>query len=296
MKSRMVLNLILALLVVVLGLLALYEPGKAPPEAPPQLTTLPRSEAQTLRVVQANGTTVELRRIEDDWRLQAPIEAPANAFRVNGMLDLLQARTFNRFAADADALARYGLAEPRARLTINDQLTIAFGETAPLDQRRYVQVDGDIALIADTHFYKLLGDVGAFASPRLLPEGAQVIRLELPDLSVSRDDQGRWQVQPPAPGASADSPAMLTDAWERARAMEVTRLTGEAAGTPLRVELAGVAEPLVFFKDERDGDVVLLRPDLQLVYQLAPATAAELLTLPEPPVSPAVESAEPAGG
>lgn len=293
MKSRTLLNVVLLLLIAVLSLLAFYEPGKEAPTPQPLLTPLARAEAEHFRLERPGAPVVVLTRVGESWRLQEPVDAPANDYRVNGMLDLLGTPTFNRFRADRDDLARYGLADPRAILTVNGALTVAFGETTPLDQRRYVRVGDDIALIADTHYYKLLGDPGAFASPRLLPEGAELTRLDLPDLSVSRDAQGRWQVEPAPAVDSADRPAMLTDAWERARAIEVTLLEGAADGAPVTVQLAGAETAIVFLKGEVDGDPVLIRPDLQLVYHLAPATAGELFSLPEPPEAP--PAPDPAG-
>ncbi len=280
MSSRTLINLLLLLTVGVLAAVAIYEPGteEAPPAA--RLTALTAGEVRQLRIERQEGETVLLQRHDGGWSLTAPIAAPAREYRVDAVARVVEAESLNRFEARAGELASYGLEPPGATLTVNDAITLAFGTTSPLDQRRYVQVGDTVHLIEDTHYYRLIGRYATFLSSRLLPEGASLTALQLPNLTV-RAEQGRWVAEPPPEGYSADAATALLDGWRYASAIEVKPYDGRG-GEEVRLTLAGESEPVRFLVTARAPDLVLARPDLRVQYHLAAASAAELLSLPAP--------------
>ena len=88
MKSRLMLNLALLAVIVVLGAVAYFKPGKQAPESKPLLTL----DANALsRVTLQNKETLVFEKADGLWRLTAPFAAPVNQVRVSQLLDVAKA-------------------------------------------------------------------------------------------------------------------------------------------------------------------------------------------------------------
>ncbi len=282
MKSRTLLNLVLLALVAALVLLAIYEPGKEPPPEPKRLTGVAPDSVEAIRIERPGAPAIELQRQDGQWRLTTPVAVAANSFRVRSVLELLEAKASDGFPADEAGLERYGLAEPRVQVTFDGATTVSFGETAPLDRRRYVRLGDTIFLIGDNHFWQVAGDAGTFIDPQLLPADAAITRLALPDFTVERGEDG-WRLIPEPADYSADAVAALVENWRHARALQLhLQEPPSAESARIEVGLEGQGDPLVFLLDEAGGEALFVRPDLGVAYQLPAATAEGLLQLPSP--------------
>jgi hypothetical protein len=279
MGKRTLLNLVLLLVVGGLGLLAAYKPGKEAPPAAEPLTPLSPAQIDRVRIERPGQPAVVLARADGRWQMREPLAAPANEMRLDSLLRLAEAKVLGRFPAPAE-LAGYGLAEPAVTVTLNDGPAIAFGNTTPVDQRRYVLRDGAIHLIADTTFYFVSGDWGGFVDPRPVPADLPLTAIEVPGLSVTRGEGG-WQAVPAPEGLSADAVVEFVDSWKHARAFEVTAWQGDAQGEPVTLR-SERGEPIHFTLTAREP-LELVRTDLGLAYHLPGSQAATLLQLPRPP-------------
>ncbi len=278
MNSRTLLNLGLLVLVGILVALAIWEPGKEAPPGPKPLTELNPAEVDRVRIERAGQAAVAAERNEDgSWRLTEPRPLPANDYRFDSLVSVAKAPDQGGFPV-RDELDAFGLAEPRVRLQLND-LTLDFGNTTPVDQRRYVRVGDTVHLIGDTHYYHLIGGIGTFASRRLLPEDGALTAISLPKLELHQQ-KGKWSVAPEAAEASADDIAKLVDNWRHARAIEVKSWDEPAPqGETIRIHLAGTTAPVQFVIASREPQTVLVRPDWQLAYHLPDSVTEELLSL-----------------
>ncbi|QKT04198.1 DUF4340 domain-containing protein [Ectothiorhodospiraceae bacterium 2226] len=304
-NPRIGLNLALTLLLAGLVALALWRPGQ-PPERTERLTAL-QPEAVTRIVVERQGRRVTLERNApgaESWRL-VERDVEANAFLVERILNLARATSYVHFVPDDRE--PYGLDEAQLRLHLDD-VTLTFGDTEPLSQARYVDNGGTVHLIEDMVSPLLGGGPAAFASQRLLPRGAELASLELPELTLKRN-AGDWLSDPPA--ASQDQIQTLLDAWRHASAygVQAHAETAEVADAPRadaeadHLETEQRAEPgtvrlqltdgrrLTFRVLAREPDLVLLRVGHGLAYQIPAASADKLLRLPPPPAEPAPDSA-----
>jgi len=142
-------NLVLAGLAVVLLALELW-PGAGPARHP--LTGLDTERINAVRIERDDRLQLALRRHDDGWRMTHPTDSAARPRRVAQLLGVARAQIVHDLG-DAD-LARYGLESPKAVLRL-DALTIAFGDTDPTRQGRYVAIDGAVRVIDDV-YYKLL--------------------------------------------------------------------------------------------------------------------------------------------
>lgn len=281
MSKRNALNLGLLAVVAVLGLIVWLQPGHKPPAAPPTLTALKPSEVHTIRIERQQGKTIELAKVDDQWRMKAPIDARANDWRVQSLLRVTQNHSLGANPVKGLDLAQYGLDKPAARLFL-DKLEIDFGTTTPLGNRRYVRIGNTIHLIDDVAYYHLLGSYTGFVSYRLLPDPAKIERVALPGLTLVMRN-GDWRPQPRPVHYSADALTQLVDAWRYASALSVEPYTpakGKSTDTgEIRIQLAQRQKPLVFRIVARKPDLILARPDLGIEYHLPKDQAKALLTL-----------------
>ena len=81
MHSRNALNRGRFAAVTVLGLVAWLQPGHKPPAAPPTLTAIKPHDVHTIRIERRQGKTIELAKVDGQWRMRAPIDARVNDWR-----------------------------------------------------------------------------------------------------------------------------------------------------------------------------------------------------------------------
>lgn len=282
MPSRWILNLVLLAVVGVLAALVIIDPGRDGPPAPPSISVQDPAGVSRVSVRRADGPAIELERREGDrWFLTAPLELPANAFKVRTLLEVATSPGHAQVEEAAADPARFGLAEPRVRLML-DQREYAFGDTQPLSGRRYVRVEGAVYLIDDDAWHVVEGSAAGLVDPSLLPRGAEPVGLALPGLTIRRADAG-WAADPERADLGADDFESLVAAWRDAQALMVTDYDPEAGGEQaVRVWTAGTEAPYIFELRKRDYETVFGRPDLGVEYHLSPVAASRLLA-PDPP-------------
>lgn len=287
MKRKHV-NLLLALLL--LGLAAALYFGSQEQEPPAPLTALAPAEIERVRIEHADAPAIVLEKEGGEWRLSEPVQARSDGFEVNSLLALAEADTHKRFAAAEVDPASLGLSPPKYTVILNDT-PIAFGDTEPLQHQRYVQIGEEIALIDDLGSAAFDEDFSDLVAKTVLPQGAELVRLELPGLTLLRENGG-WRSEPPDDGASAERIEATVEAWQRARAMWNAAETEEAPqGEPVRL-LTEDGETVDLVVIAREPQLIVSRPDYGVRYHLSKDLAGELLQLP--PADEAPQSDPPA--
>lgn len=291
MTTRGILNLLLLLGVAALGLVVIYQPGIKPPPPPVKLTTLQPDQITSIRIDHVGRPAIIMEKQAGHWRITAPRPLPGDDGRINSLLRLVQETSQARLPAKPADLRKYKLDHPNIRLTF-DKTVFAFGDTDALNGRRYVQVGDTVHLITDMYYYQLDGDLASFVSTHLLPDKATITALTLPAVTLQRDAQGHWQMQPEKPGVSADAIQTLIDAWRQGNALWVKPYKSGVSQGSVTVTLANPAETLHFDIMATQPELILARPDIGMQYHLSPDNAKTLLDLaitatPTPTVSPA---------
>lgn len=279
MNKRNLLNIGLLALIGLLVLLALYEPGIEKPAEAPTLLQLDKGTIRQIAIQRDGQQNIELVREDDGhWQMTQPIQHAADQFRIDSLLRITSIKSLSHFAAEADKLAAYQLDKPRVTLVLNNETRIAFGSSTPLDQRRYVMVNGQVHLITDTLYYHLIGSFPTFLRKQLLDEGGSIEALTLPGLSLTWQES-RWQLAPKPESFSADQVSKLIDSWKFASALEIKPYDNQR-GEKITIQLAGKESPLTLLLTARQPDLILARPELGIQYHLDAASAARLLQLP----------------
>lgn len=280
MTKRAIVNLGLLLLVAALGTLAYLQPGIESEEQREPLTGLAPEQVDRIEITRKEGERLLFTRGESGWEIAQPIEGAANEFRIEPLLGVAETESFARYQAEESELAEYGLAQPRAVLRLND-VELRFGDTEPIDHRRYVMIGNTVHLTEDRYYHRIQSPLPAFVSLRLLPPDSQPVKITLPEFSVERGGEGRWRIAPAEPEVSTDAINTFVDRWSGAQAIEVSRYEGEGSGPDrIRVTLTGSAEPMEFLRIESGPETVLARPDIGMSYHLSPEQGPRLLKRP----------------
>jgi hypothetical protein len=278
MNTRSALNLALLGLVAVLAALIYWQPGIKPPAALPRLTALSPADIRHIAIRPQQGAEIRLDKEEGGWMMTAPLATYANGFRIDALLGVAQAESHAQLPVAGLDLAKFHLDTPALVLRLND-VELAFGDSEPLDNRRYVRVGSTVHLINDDYYYRLQAGVPAFVSNQLLPPHSKPAQISLPAFSLSRA-AGRWQLSPATTQPSMDVLNGFVDEWQRAQAIEVDRYEGGASQGKITISFDGGAAPLEFLLLQTEPEPVLARADLGLRYHLAPEQAQHLLQPP----------------
>jgi hypothetical protein len=276
LRRRVALNLSLALLVAGLAVFALLSPPAREPESPRPLVADTNQNAKSIQVERAGKPSLEFTRETGGWTLRAPIVAPAHPSRIRDLLALSTLPASAALGIKGNALPRFGLSPPLATLSLGGD-EFEFGITDGLDGRRYVRHQRQVQLVPDNVYPLLTQNVDFFIDTRLLREGLRPERIAAPHRAAWFQD-GKWHSDP-APAAGEPSAESIASAWEAAQALSVASGVDADSGQPVTLTFAqGIT--IAFEVVQNDDQVVLLRRDLNLRYQLDPEQASALMLVP----------------
>lgn len=287
MRSRWLLNVALAALVIGLAWLAWQRPGGVEEPLAPKLTDLSPEQVESILIEQSERQPMRLSKQADGtWVLNEPVRVRVLPYKVRSLLDLLTTPSLSVVPREKMGNPeQFGLTSASVRLTLND-LLVRFGGTNPIGMRRYVEVAGVIHLIDDRFYHHVRGDWTDWIDRQLIPQGISLQSIHSDQFQLTRQG-GKWRLEPDL-GAGADVVAQFVDRWKMAQAMRITPLqprTGDPLpeinivwqeGTPgvqggLKLELSRTAD-----------EVILRAPQLSIQYHLTEEGARHLLEPPRP--------------
>ena len=273
MRARWLINLTLLVVVATLIALVMRKPAE---EGGQRVSALDPARVGRAHFKPAGREGFELYLEGGRWQVGTPLNLPANELRIRALLQVLSARSHAGFRAAGNDLSRFGLSPPRARLDVDGQI-IDFGDTEPLDGRRYVLHDGQVHLVTDAFFQHLDAEAATFVHPAPLGPEATPVELELPSLRIRLNRSG-WAAEPPAADPAAVRLDELATAWREAHALRVRGWRADLAwGPTIQVRLEGRASPLQFRVARTEFELILGRPDAGIQYHLPRAAGERLL-------------------
>jgi hypothetical protein len=223
----------------------------------------------------AAANAIVLERHNGEWRMSEPYAARADAFQVERLISILEARSSVRYDA-ADA-ARFGLAAPMAVLETDGE-TFAYGAINPTTREQYVLAGGKVYVVPLNYAATLPRNVEALLSKKLFGAEEIPVRFDLPDFTVALED-GTWAVAPIASEAGPDERNTWVAAWREASALTVARHTGPAPEREISVVLKD-GRTVTLGIAQAAPDVVLVRKDEGIAYQFFGGAGRKLLAPP----------------
>ncbi len=270
------LNLIMTATIIVLIVFVYFRPQ------PPENTEYPVANesaetVQHLRIVRQQQEIV-LKRENDQWYLIKPVQIGVNNEKVGKILEILQARSQQRFAK-AD-LSRFGLEHPHAKLTIGD-VHFDFGGFAPTTHQQYVATGNHVYLLAPRYELALPRDASDLLNPRLLFPGQIPVKFKLSHGDVAFQS-GDWRVTPQlaAEALNAETLKHWVELWQSARATELkmaAELGSDFAETgSIKIDLQNETEISLKIL-QNQSSIVLLRVQEGIGYQFPLEIGRQLL-------------------
>ncbi|MHB9116668.1 MAG: DUF4340 domain-containing protein [Burkholderiales bacterium] len=269
-RSRLLLNLALAVLVAALALFVWLQPGK------PQAPTFPLFQQKAaairhIRIEKPGQPAIALEKERGRWRLTAPFAARADQLKIERLLNLLNVTASQHFSA-ADP-QRFGLDKPLLRLAFNAE-TLAFGSLNPISNEQYVAATSGVYLIPPQAAADGYGKAIDFADKQLLASNEEPVGFTLPGLKLQRDGKGKWSG---ATDFSQDQLNAYADRWRNALASVVQPIVEPGKGEAASLLLAsGKTIPLRILRQA--PDLILARDDEGLQYHFPDAIGQRLLT------------------
>lgn len=292
MNTRTLLNLALLAIAGLLTWTVLYEPGIAPEPVPLPLTSINAERIQTIRVAYKSRQEIQLERKQGNWFVTAPIQAPANAPMVETLLNIAKTSSHSRYPVQDMNLGNLNLEPPEARLTLDD-LTLAFGTTEPLHQRRYVLLKNTVHLISDNAFQAIASGAADFVDPALLPGDHAITELRLPQVTLNAGnpkvspkrtitlhrDQDGWIAKGADGKPTSEAIAKLVKAWQQHTAQQVELKGNRATLVTIEVQREG-APPIHLELLAALPRLILARSDFGVEYHLSAPAWNTLFRLP----------------
>ena len=281
MSSRTLLNLILAGVALLLGLVVMYQPGLEEPSAAAPIANLPADSISSIRITRKERTPLVFTKTASGWQLLKEQALPASEFQVRALLGIPSSRPGRSYPVSDLDPGSAGLDPPQATLLLNDIL-IDVGNTEPLDKKRYIRHDDTVYLVTDIYQHLINADWTNFVERRLLPEKAALTGIELPGLSLTMDNDGLWQTSAAAVAADTRAIQALVGRWQAASASFIRRYDGTATTDSITLTFSDDTEAFTLYINEQAAELVLARPDRGLQYHFPADMRARLLDLSAP--------------
>jgi len=262
MQSRALLNIVLFLFIVLLAVYIYFNGQQQQQTSVSEQLTQLSADAITHIDIRHNQRHIELKKQDGKWRMLQPIDIDANSFRIDTILKMLNTVSHASYSAAELDQDKYGLSDSGTSISFND-VSIDFGIVNPINNYRYVRI-GDSVHLIDDHFYPLLSSqTGTLVARELISSDAVIDKLELPEHTLYRDDNGNWQ---DSKGAGADAINETLHHWKHSQAFGVHNYMQRDALAEIRVYLRGSDEPVEFYLTDNDPWLIIARPDLDIEY------------------------------
>ena len=260
MRSRLLLNIVLLALVGALSMIVYHSTDEGADKVT-LLSSLAPAAVNDIRIRHNQRDTV-LHKQRDNWVLTQPLQINANAFRIDTLLKLLTVASQADYDVAGLDLSKYGLDQPATLVRFND-VEIAFGISNPVNGLRYVRIGERMHLIDDSFYPLLSAEIGALVARELLPPDADISKLVLPKMTLSRNADGSWSSDG---DAGTDAIRETLDNWKHVQAFGVHNYMQRKSLARIEVYLGDEPEPLRFVVTDTDPWLIIARPALKLEY------------------------------
>lgn len=264
-RLRVLLNAALLLLAAGIAVFLWLDPLEQPAPGEEKLSAIEPARITRVQIRGRGRPPIELRRENAVWRLIGSPSLPANKDRVAALLGLALAPVHDAFRAEGNDLKQFGLEPPKA-VVLLDAHEFHFGDTEPLNGRRYVLYGPDVHLITDVYFHHLLATPAAFVDPAPIGDGAKPVGFVLPGATLQLE-AGRWSGEHAGDLSADDAGKRLAAAWASARAASVKQFDPELGWErAIEIALDGETQPLRFRLARLNHELVIGREDWKVQY------------------------------
>lgn len=221
-----------------------------------------KAEDVTSMVLQSADGSIQLSKVGGVWQIDSPIFWYANNIGVERIIDIVNARTDSRLAADEIDLSTLGLLTPKAILRLNDR-QITFGGTNNIGERRYLMIDDEVYLVKDRYLPFVTQKATSLLDQRLLPRVLPLQSLRFADKRIEKSDNG-WVSD--SAEINREQATLIIKNWQTLEAEQIR--VYDAGQTPRQKITADFGEQrqVDFLVLSITPQVVIARADLGIQY------------------------------
>ncbi len=258
MSRRLFINLLLFICVISLAVFLGTNKEQKIVEQEVTLTDIQADNIHVIHIERRDLDDIIFQKQGNNWIMQSPFKLPANPSRIQVMLNLLQAHSYDRFSAPDNDLTPYMLAVPAVSIVFNDT-HIAFGDTNPLEEKlRYVLVKDTVHIINDSLFHQLQASATFFLDAKLIPPDAAIKTIHLPELKIDNTEGGKMS------GAYHQ----IINAWKQVESVSVRKYEEIEAIDTIKIEL-DTEELIEFIIVSNRPNLILARPERGIQYHIS---------------------------
>ncbi|VAW55005.1 hypothetical protein MNBD_GAMMA06-1379 [hydrothermal vent metagenome] len=229
-----------------------------------KLSTINKTDITSITIQHNEISTKIIKQKNNHWQITQPVKIPANDFRINSILKLINAPVHSKYLLSEVNLSDIGLSNPTTSIQLNEKKFI-FGIINTATNLRYVQLDEFVYTIEDVYFPLLSSHFGTLVSLNLLPENSNIEKLILSNQTISKNEKDLWRSNITI---SADNINKTIAHWQQ----------DQAFGVHEYLERKQLGEVFIFLKDQpqaisyliadTDPWLILARPEIGLEYHL----------------------------
>lgn len=269
--------LMLGLLAACVAALALFVWLKPPKQKAVSLAVsiLKPADARGVRVLRGGKTFAVLEKREREWFLSEPLKVPAEAFQVERLLAVLDAKAKQSYPA-TDA-AKFELDAPQAELIINDQ-RFAFGAINNVTREQYVLTQNQIYPLELRHAAAIPDDALKLARRSVLAPGDAPVKFEFGAFTVAYDGK-KWRTTPAQAEASQDDFNRWVAQWREGSALRVELADARKAEKEFHITLKDGAKVALGIT-QADSELIVRRADIDLQFVFVGDVGEQMLAPP----------------
>ena len=239
------------------------------------VSTIEPAQARSLRVLRRGKLIAALEKRDGVWTMTEPLKAPAEAFQVDRLLAVLQAKAGATYAPSA--LEKFELDKPLAELVINDQ-RIAFGGINTVTREQYVLTQNQVLPLELRFGAALPNDAMALVRRSLFAPNDAPQRFEFGAFTVAYDGK-KWITTPSTAEASQDDFNRWVSQWREGSALRVERMDPRAGGKDVVVTLKG-GDKVALGVVKTETEWVVRRADLGLQFVFVDDIGKQMMAPP----------------
>jgi hypothetical protein len=274
MRLRLFINLLLLLCVIGLAIFLGRGGNKEIVEPVVTLTDIQPDSIHLIHIERHDLDDIIFQKQGNNWVMQSPFKLPANPSRIQVMLSLLQAHSYDHFSAPDNDLTPYMLAVPAVSIVLDDT-RIAFGDTNPLEEKlRYVLVKDTVHIINEGLFHQLQASATFFLDAKLIPPDASIKSIQLPELDIENTEDD----------ALTGAQRQIINAWEQVESISLRKYEEIEAIDTIKIELDS-GELIEFVIVSNRPNLILARPERGIQYHISGTVSDNLFPVKTETVS-----------
>lgn len=275
MKSRLFLNLFLAVLLFSLGVY-IFSDSSSEQNFESKLTSLQKDTISDITIIKTNYFEMALRRELNTWYMLTPYKARANLEAIRLVLDIADITALSLVDTQSKD---YGL-EPASFVLRLDKTEIKFGNVNEVTNEQYIELNDRVFLVKTHYGYNIPYDPEKLVDRNILGVDETPEIFEYDDWRVEKGTNNKWELTSTTSSNTRLSSAEIgiwAAGWRHTTATQTTpmkrRLVSEKS---FKIEMqSGLKVELLIVQDEEG--YLIQRSDEDIIYRVGPDAGKRLL-------------------